>query len=54
MFFYKIEQWCKTAVFSNFQGTLTAKNAWKGPKYAKFTKIGDIVYSKGLDIDCET
>jgi hypothetical protein len=52
-FFDKIQQWCKTAFFPHFQAILTTKNAWKGPKYAKFAKIGDMVCSKGLDVHCE-
>jgi hypothetical protein len=31
----------------------TTKNARKGPKYAKFAHIGDVVYSKGTDVHCE-
>jgi hypothetical protein len=48
-----IQQWCKTALFPHFQAMSTTKNARKGPKYAKFAHIGDVVYSKGTDVHCE-
>jgi hypothetical protein len=31
----------------------TTKNAQKGPKYATFAQIGDMVYSKETDVHCE-
>jgi hypothetical protein len=52
-FFDKIQQWCKTALFPHFRAMSTTKNAQKGPKYAKFAHIGDVVYSKGTDVHCE-
>jgi hypothetical protein len=52
-FFDKIQQWCKTALFPHFWVMSTTKNARKGPKYAKFVHIGDLVYSKGTDVHCE-
>jgi hypothetical protein len=53
IFFDKIQQWCKTALFPHFWAMLTTKNAWKGPEYAKFAHIGDMVYSRGTDVHCE-
>jgi hypothetical protein len=52
-FFDKIQQCCKTALFPHFWAMSTTKKGQKGPKYAKFAHIGEVVYSKGMDVHCE-